>query len=1106
MNIWIEKTIVNGQQHKITGDRAMGKVLWSPRTGSDGRDTYKNMRLVMPGDMVLHFVDNTSIAGVSIVENSAIETDGLAGTAWDKPAYLIKLKNYTELNPHVKRSSLLNDKNKAVLQSIAENSEVFYNNNLNLRQGGYLTPCTTELLDLINDIYKERSKVNLPFIDEIGITNDPIKTLIENYIKRITVNQLKDEVYKWELVSTYNGRPNTDAPDFYQEIKDIKFSNLIYAMAMAVINQLANERPEEIRQLFINLYDETKNLTERVKSFNKETLKIYRDLGETLQHHQDERSIATYLTFHNAEKYTFYKSSFYKKYCKLLGVKEAKKNEKYVHYLKLINDLIENYIVPDKELIEQVKSLIPAYYDGSNHNILAQDILFQMLDQKDQVNYWVFQGNPKVFDFETALKKELVTDWSVSAHKDKIKVGDKVILWITGDNSGCYALAEVTSEPHERTSSPDDHLWQEEDKSELKADVKITHNLVDSPILKESIDSLEELKDLKVGNQGTNFSATEEEYKTILDITLSNDNSIYSTVRKVLDQEKLDKFISFLRNYVKHNKLEPTDKRISFNVRPNKNRLAFIIGNRYSLSIQKVKSKTEFSFISKNILSKKSGHFTNHKGEIEAYWNEVEDLEGFEENIKEGFKIELLRNNNSPFRRFTNQDFINDIYQTDINMNEKTNKSFKSLNTILYGPPGTGKTYRLREKYFERFTISESSLTKEQFILNLVSDLTWWQTFAIALYDSGKTSLNHLLEHEIVQAKASLSNAKNIRPIAWSRMQAHAVPECPHVNVADSSEPSLFYKEVDSEWRVVTEKVESLYPEGVEILEHIKNFQLNEDKTIKNYEFVTFHQSFGYEDFVEGIKPKLEEGNSTLEYEIKEGIFKKLCQRAEQDPQNNYAIFIDEINRGNVSAIFGELITLIEDDKRIGKPQELRLKLPYSKTEFGVPANLYIIGTMNTADRSVEALDTALRRRFSFQEIMPDINVIANEKVEDINLSEVLKTLNSRIELLVDRDHTIGHSYFINVNSKKLLANAFSDKIIPLLQEYFYGDYGKIGLVLGKGFVEKLNNSKIDFASFDYEGQNDFKTPTFVLKKVNEDSIVEAVNLLLSNKENKQEN
>lgn len=273
---------------------------------------------------------------------------------------------------------------------------------------------------------------------------------------------------------------------------------------------------------------------------------------------------------------------------------------------------------------------------------------------------------------------------------------------------------------------------------------------------------------------------------------------------------------------------------------------------------------------------------------------------------------------------------------------------------------------------------------------------------------------------------------------------------------------------------------------------------------IKNYSFVTFHQSFSYEDFIEGIKPIMPENEAVAEdlgYKIEDGVFKEICKEASGDPDNRYAIFIDEINRGNVSAIFGELITLIEVDKRTGAKNELRIKLPYSKKEFSVPPNLDIYGTMNTADRSVEALDTALRRRFEFKEMMPDYTIIEGEEVAGVLLSKVLKTINERIELLIDRDHTIGHSYFVDVDTEDLLANAFNNKIVPLLQEYFYGDYGKIGLVLGKGFVEEKENKTIRFADFKYENSEDFKTPTFILKQVDANAIIDAVHVLLGEKE-----
>ena len=217
--------------------------------------------------------------------------------------------------------------------------------------------------------------------------------------------------------------------------------------------------------------------------------------------------------------------------------------------------------------------------------------------------------------------------------------------------------------------------------------------------------------------------------------------------------------------------------------------------------------------------------------------------------------------------------------------------------------------------------------------------------------------------------------------------------------------------------------------------------------------FVTFHQSMSYEDFIEGIKPKTKGGKIT--YAVKNGLFKELCAKAKKDKLKNYVMIIDEINRGNVANIFGELISLIEDDKRLGASEELHAELPYSHTIFSVPKNVYIIGTMNTADRSVEALDSALRRRFTFKEMMPKSELVPEEN----NVRNIFEIINQRIEVLKDREHQIGHSYFMGVENEDDLKDVFYDKIIPLLQEYFYGDYEKIQLVLGEGFVKKESES-----------------------------------------------
>tara|TARA_R110002126_G_scaffold55819_1_gene149596 strand:+ start:68 stop:814 length:747 start_codon:yes stop_codon:yes gene_type:complete len=201
--------------------------------------------------------------------------------------------------------------------------------------------------------------------------------------------------------------------------------------------------------------------------------------------------------------------------------------------------------------------------------------------------------------------------------------------------------------------------------------------------------------------------------------------------------------------------------------------------------------------------------------------------------------------------------------------------------------------------------------------------------------------------------------------------------------------------------------------------------------------------------------------------QLKLNKYKEISSLSEKEKQSNdkYVLIIDEVNRGNVSAIFGELITLIEADKRAGENETISVTLPYSKTKFSVPNNLYIIGTMNTADRSIEALDTALRRRFTFIEIAPKPELFHNKPIEDINIEMLLTTINSRIELLIDKDHKIGHSYFLNIDNLGDLKQVFKKSVIPLLEEYFFGDYGKIGLVLGSSFIQlKDDQEKVTFA------------------------------------------
>jgi len=224
---------------------------------------------------------------------------------------------------------------------------------------------------------------------------------------------------------------------------------------------------------------------------------------------------------------------------------------------------------------------------------------------------------------------------------------------------------------------------------------------------------------------------------------------------------------------------------------------------------------------------------------------------------------------------------------------------------------------------------------------------------------------------------------------------------------------------------------------------------------------------------------------------LKTDALKELLSGQEQTAPVNHVLIIDEINRGNISKILGELITLLEPDKRLGGENELKVTLPYSGDAFGVPSNLYIIGTMNTADRSIAFMDTALRRRFEFQEMMPDSSVIRTNvgeggNIAGANVAALLDKINKRIELLYDRDHQIGHSYLMKVDSLKDLRDAFLANVVPLLQEYFYGDWEKLCIVLGCPYspetgrpitvnqhpiitAERLNAAELPGADEDYE-------------------------------------
>lgn len=413
--------------------------------------------------------------------------------------------------------------------------------------------------------------------------------------------------------------------------------------------------------------------------------------------------------------------------------------------------------------------------------------------------------------------------------------------------------------------------------------------------------------------------------------------------------------------------------------------------------------------------------------------------------------------------------------------------TLEPVNRIYYGPPGTGKTYQLskllRREYEQPMASVSEEEWREQLVATRIASLTWWEGAAAALHElGGKAKVAQLYEHPFIRAIAAAKGRnQNITQTLWGTLQHHTVDESTTVKTKQRLAPAVFDKTSDSTWQFAGDWRESC----AELIEAVDAYKAGAptNGSVQRYSFVTFHQSYGYEEFVEGLRPVLgsDAEAGEIQYEIRSGVFKDLCRRARSAPEQRFAMVIDEINRGNISKIFGELITLIEADKREGAENAVSVTLPYSGESFSVPRNVDIIGTMNTADRSLALLDTALRRRFEFVPVMPDardehgaplagLRVSAGEQVIDV--PRLLDALNQRVEALYDRDHCIGHAYFTPLakvpdGDERLVAlqQVFRNRILPLLEEYFFEDWQKIRLVLA-------DNQKPESAQFVREGSD----------------------------------